>query len=90
MTEENYTSVLLAFVRREFMADSGDQALTATTPLIESGILDSLRIAVLMAFIRDEFAVHVPLTKIDAKNFADIRTIAAMLHEESVVEAGRA
>ena len=28
MTEENYTSVLLAFVRREFMADSGDQALT--------------------------------------------------------------
>jgi hypothetical protein len=45
---------------------------------------------VLMAFIRDEFAVHVPLAKIDAKNFADIRTIAAMLHEESVVEAGRA
>ncbi|HUQ57178.1 acyl carrier protein [Lentzea sp.] len=87
MTEEEYVSALLAFVRREFLSDSDDVELTAATPLIESGVLDSLRIAVLMAFIRDEFAVQVPLTKIDVKHFADIRTIAAMLHEEQGVRA---
>ena len=88
MNEEDYASALLAFVRREFVhADEGVR-LDETTPLLESGILDSLRIAVLLVFIRDELGAFVPLEKIDAANFKDVRTIAAVLDKASAVGAG--
>jgi acyl carrier protein len=50
---------------------------------VQSGILDSLRVAVLMAFIQREFGVHVPYDKIDGQHFKDVRTIAGMLAAES-------
>ena len=103
MTEEEYRAALTAFVAGEFMQGEclveGDSAephrtgpgieetLTPDTPLVESGILDSLRIAVLLHWIRDELGVHVPLEKIDAGHFADIATIAGMLAGAPAQEA---
>lgn len=81
MTEDDYTSALLKFVGAEFQRGEESATLDEGTPLIETGVLDSLRIAVLLTFIRDELCLHVPLTRIDARNFADVRTIARMLTE---------
>jgi acyl carrier protein len=81
MTEDDYTAALLKFVGAEFQRGEERAALDERTPLIETGVLDSLRIAVLLTFIRDELCLHVPLTRIDARNFADVRTIARMLNE---------
>jgi clorobiocin biosynthesis protein CloN5 len=81
MTEDDYTSALLKFVGAEFQRGDERATLDERTPLIEAGVLDSLRIAVLLGFIRDELCLYVPLARIDAENFADVRTIARMLTE---------
>jgi acyl carrier protein len=88
MTEEDYKSALEKFMVEEFLEGTAEQSLTETTPLVTSGILDSLRIAMLLSFIRDSLGVFVPFEKIDMRNFSDIRTIAAMLDGIAVVGAG--
>lgn len=87
-TDQEYAPALLKFVGEEFLSEDERAELSDTTPLLESGVLDSLRIAVLLAFIRDELGVFVPMEKIDAGHFKDIRTIATMLDEASRVQTG--
>lgn len=82
-TENEFTAQLVEFIRLEFVAESDRAQLTSTTPLMESGILDSLRVAVLLTFIRDSLGVSVPLTEMVTQNFRDIETIAAVLREAS-------
>jgi acyl carrier protein len=80
MTEEEYVSVLVEFIGDEFLQGEGKDELTDTSPLMKSGILDSLRVALLLSYIRDELGLHVSPAKIDAEHFKDVRTIARMLH----------
>jgi clorobiocin biosynthesis protein CloN5 len=89
MTEEEYASTLVKFVRDEFIQGDGKTDLTDTSPLMESGILDSLRVALLLSYIRDELGLYVSPAKIDAAHFKDIRTIAGMLHELSLEAQSR-
>ncbi|MFV2119888.1 phosphopantetheine-binding protein [Streptomyces sp. Act-28] len=83
MTEDDYTTALLRYVGGELLPADARTGLTDTTPLMESGLLDSLRVALLLTHIRDEWGLHVPPARIDAHHFRDIRAIAAMLHELS-------
>jgi acyl carrier protein len=84
------TPELVRFVRTEFLHGEERTHLDETTPLLESGILDSLRIAVLLSYIRNDLGVQVPLAAMDATNFRDIRTIAELLEQQaSEQEAGQ-
>ncbi|MFG2892259.1 phosphopantetheine-binding protein [Streptomyces sp. NPDC048248] len=83
MTEEEYAAALVTFIGEEFLPSEQQEELTDTTPLMESGILDSLRVALLLGHIRDELHLYVSPAKIDAHHFKDVRTIAGMLHELS-------
>jgi peptidyl carrier protein len=67
------------FVRQRFLDDSEDQTLTATSPLLEWGILTSMNTAILLTFIRDAFGVAVPPMSITAGNFRDLQSISAMV-----------
>lgn len=87
MAESEYASALIEFVRAEFLPEPERAALTPDTPLMESGILDSLRVAVLLSYIRDELGVHIPLEKLDVRNFANVRTIAGVLDDAKVAVA---
>lgn len=84
MTDSPYGAALLEFVRTEFMSDQDRASLTLDTPLLESGVLDSLRVAVLLSYVRDQLGVHVPLSKMDARNFATVRQISVVLDEAAV------
>ncbi|KOX05161.1 MULTISPECIES: hypothetical protein [unclassified Streptomyces] len=83
MTEEEYVSRLMAFVREEILPADQAAGFTDTFPLMESGVLDSLRVALLLTHIRDELHVHVSPALMDTDHFKDVRTIARMLHELS-------
>ncbi|MCG8914454.1 phosphopantetheine-binding protein [Actinokineospora sp. PR83] len=76
---DRFVAELVGFVRAEFVPEDEHDQLTSTTPLIESGILDSLRVAVLLTYIRDALGVAVPLALMDARNFRDVESIAAVL-----------
>lgn len=72
-------SDLLTFVRTQFL--DGDTAceLTVETPLLAWGVLDSFKTARLLSFIHDELGARIPAAQLNADNFQDIRSIAAMV-----------
>ncbi|CAL9465645.1 MULTISPECIES: hypothetical protein [Streptomyces] len=81
MNTDAVTARVLDFIRTEFLWSDEDRAIDAATPLLEWGIIDSLRIALLQAFILNEWDVSVPTARIDAKNFKNAASIAAMICE---------
>jgi acyl carrier protein len=67
------------FVRERFLDDSEDQTLTATSPLLEWGILTSMNTAILLTYIRETFGITVPPMSITSGNFRDLQSISAMV-----------
>ncbi|MFD0521824.1 phosphopantetheine-binding protein [Paractinoplanes durhamensis] len=55
--------------------------MTETTPLLEWGILNSLNTATLIGYVREELGTAIPLSKVTATTFRDVRSISAMLYE---------
>jgi acyl carrier protein len=83
-TERNAGEIayrLVAFIQENLVADDDDIKVDETTPLLLSGLLDSLRTARLLNFIRREIGVPIPASKIDPENFQDVATIVAMIKE---------
>ncbi|WP_394844946.1 acyl carrier protein [Pendulispora brunnea] len=70
---------ILAFVRDELATTTEREGLTATTPLLEAGILDSLRTARLIAWLRDDLKVRVPPLAMTGKNFHNIDRITDLV-----------
>ncbi|WP_049569724.1 hypothetical protein [Nonomuraea sp. SBT364] len=81
------TAELVAFIQRDLVPDDADLKVDETTQLLVSGLLDSLRTARLLNFIRKDLGVPVPAAKLDPENFKDVTTIVAMLEE---LESARA
>jgi acyl carrier protein len=81
MPEDEIAAQLVAFIRKNLQSDDRDELIDEATPLLESGILDSLKTAILLNYIRDELGTAVPPARIDSRNFRDVRSISAMVHE---------
>lgn len=76
---EDYLSDALTTFIRENLAQDAPYEINDDTPLLELGILDSLRTAMLLNYIRDGFGTPVPPKMIDAASFQSARTIAALV-----------
>ena len=73
----SYASALLDFIRCEVLGD-GDE-LDEATPLLEYGILDSITMVSVLAFIRSSFGVEVRSEEITTSNFENVGTLARMV-----------
>ncbi|GIH29534.1 hypothetical protein Aph01nite_78440 [Acrocarpospora phusangensis] len=83
MTE--LTRRLVDFIQENLVQDGDDITVDETTPLLTSGLLDSLRTARLLNFLRKDVGVPVPAAKLESENFQDVTTIVALVRElESV------
>ncbi|KAB8191651.1 acyl carrier protein [Nonomuraea phyllanthi] len=80
-TTDEIAYALVAFIQENLVPDDVDLEVDRTTPLLLSGLLDSLRTARLLNFIRRELGVPVPAAKLDPENFKDVTTVVAMLEE---------
>ena len=69
---------LREFVAREFL-NGKDEGLDATTPLLEWGVIDSIALVSLLAFIKQRFQVHVPNSELHPTNVATLEAMAAMI-----------
>lgn len=72
-------SDLLMFIRTHFLDGDTNGGLTDETPLLAWGVLDSFKTARLLTFIEDELGTQVPAAQLNARNFQNIRSIAAMV-----------
>jgi len=71
---------LIAYIMKEFVEDP-DQEIDETTPLISSGLIDSLSIISLVVFIDKKFGVKIPDEKGTVENFETITKIIETVNE---------
>jgi len=71
---------LIAYIVKEFVEDP-DQEIDETTLLISSGLIDSLSIVSLVAFIDKKFGVRIPDEKGTVENFETINKIIEIINE---------
>lgn len=66
---------LRAFIESELLFDRGGISLREDTPLLEDGIIDSLGLMKLVAFIDSEFGVSVKDEELIPENFATLEAL---------------
>lgn len=65
----------------ETLLDGNSDELDANTPLLEWGVIDSLSMVDLLAFIEREFGVHIADEDVLPENFATLRAIARLIEQ---------
>jgi acyl carrier protein len=72
------------FVIEEFLPDVSAADLDPATDLLASGVIDSLGLLKLIAWLEDRFALTVDDTALDPDNFRSIVAIDAFVENASV------
>jgi acyl carrier protein len=76
--------VIKEYILREFLAGEDPDELTAKTPLLSTGILDSLAVLKLVSFVEDRFAISVAPHEADEGHMNTIADISALVHSKRV------
>lgn len=80
---ERITGRITAFIRESFLDGDPRNELEEKTPLLEWGVLSSLKMTQLLVFLREGLdeadRVKVPALEINAQNFKNIRNIAELV-----------
>ncbi len=71
------------FIIEEFIPDSHSEDIPNDLDLLQSGILDSLAVLRLVAFIEDNFDIALEPDEIDPENLNSINAIDALIKEKS-------
>ncbi|MFI9504544.1 phosphopantetheine-binding protein [Nocardia sp. NPDC052566] len=79
LSPDEISERIVADIRDKYLEDDSLDEFSASTPLIELGILNSLNMIKLLGFIRDDIGVAVPAREINVKNFKDVRSITALV-----------
>ncbi|MBV9820609.1 MAG: acyl carrier protein [Actinobacteria bacterium] len=78
---DDLTERIVAYTRAELAPPELAEQIDETSPLLEMGVLDSLKTAMLLNFIREQLGVRVPPMRMEFANFKDIASIAAMVRQ---------
>jgi acyl carrier protein len=70
---------ILDFLTAELDRSGRSAALTAHAPLLESGVLDSVTLMGLIAFLEDRFAIALDPEQIVPEHFDTVEAIAALV-----------
>jgi acyl carrier protein len=77
-----------AFVVENFLYARRDVQLTIDDALLERGIIDSMGVVELIAFIEDEFGIEVGDDDVTEQNFGTLADIATFVLSRQAVIAG--
>lgn len=79
MPGDAVTARLIEYIQENLSPADLAEPISETSPLLEMGVLDSLKTAMLLNFIRDQLGVKIPPLMIEFQNFQNIQSIAAMV-----------
>lgn len=79
---------LVSFAQETLCATELGVLIDADTPLLDLGVLDSLKTAILLNYIRDDLGVSVPPTALNTANFKDLRSIAGLVNAIATTPPG--
>jgi acyl carrier protein len=83
-------TVVNEYISRELVQDASLLPLSNETPLIETGVLDSLNQLRLVIFIQEQFGIVVDDADIVPKNFGTVDNICAYLRSRAAGQAAQA
>jgi len=72
------------FIVTEVAVELNLERLEDNEPLIESGIVDSLGVLKIMAFLEESFGLDLSSDQVKLENFKDIDTIRALVERQHV------
>lgn len=78
MQESSVAEEVKAFIASEFL-EGDDRGLEKSSPLLEWGIIDSVGMVSLLAFLEERFGVRISESEITPTNFRDLASISAMV-----------
>lgn len=70
------------YILEQFLRDANPEDLTADTPLIAGGILDSLATVRLAAFLEERFGIQLEAYDVNEDNLGSLEQIAAMVRSK--------
>jgi acyl carrier protein len=73
------SAVIVDWIRKRCLKNDPDRVVTTDLDLLESGILDSVRIAQMTDFLESQFDMEIDLDELFPENFSSIDRILAML-----------
>ncbi|NEQ66985.1 MAG: acyl carrier protein [Symploca sp. SIO2D2] len=77
---EQISEEVASFIAQEMLEADGEN-ISASTPLLELGILDSLSLVSLIAFLETHFGVRVPDDCVTPENFKNLHAIAVLVNK---------
>lgn len=75
----NFRQSLLQFVREELASGADASSISENDPLIDRGIIDSMALMRLLAFIEERAGVRVPDDEVIPDNFQTVATIDSLI-----------
>jgi acyl carrier protein len=76
----NIEQVIRQFIREEIAPDCDVDKLANNESLLESGILDSFGIMLLLPFIEDNLRVKIPADQLEPANFETLAAIVELVN----------
>lgn len=84
---DDYTATVSHFILEEFLPGEDPAELTPTTPLLSTGVIDSVGTINLMAFLEDRFGVQIAAHEADAEHLDTVERIVRLVREKQGVRA---
>ena len=78
---------IVEYIQREFLQDRPDTELSDADPLIENGIVDSLGIFLLVAFLEEQCDVTIDPQDVVLKNFETVDAIVQLVESKRAAGA---
>jgi hypothetical protein len=86
--QKEVLGALVRFIRDELAPGDMRDRFDETTPLLQTGILDSLKTARLVNFVFAELGVDLPLDRFEPETFQDPLSLAAVVCEVEAAAGG--
>jgi acyl carrier protein len=89
MPGDDVTVRLTTYIQENLRPEGMTEPIDENSRLLELGVLDSLKTAMLLNFIRDDLGVLIPPFMIEFKNFKNAQSISAMVRNLMSESAGQ-
>jgi len=73
---------LKTYVLNEFLTGEDASQLTSATPLVSSGVLDSIATLRFVSYLEQEFSISIDAHEVGADNFENIESITRLVVEK--------
>jgi acyl carrier protein len=85
---DDIQSTVKAYILEQFLPDANGDELTASTPLIAGGILDSLATVRLVMFLEQHYGIEVQAHEVSAENLDTLERIANLVRSKKSAGSG--